>query len=212
VLLEVPAYRPAEAARLAGTTPTTVARWFKGYRAPGHRMAPVLPRPNDGSLSWLQLVEVAFIADFRRLGMRLERLRQAHDHVRATFGVAYPFAQLRFRTDGVHLLVPYGDQLVAADAGGQLSWAGMIQRRLEQLDYADDVVVRWHPRGRDCPVVLDPRVAFGAPHLVGTGVPTWAARERHRGGDPPATIAEDLGLTAEQVAAALAFESVVPAP
>src|SRR5205814_4431624 len=131
-VIELGAYRPAEVARYAGTTTATVARWFHGYAAPGHRMAPVLPRGGGGLLSFVELVEVAFVADFRRLGMALDRLRQAHDYLRTTLEVAHPFAQLRFRTDGAHLLAPFGDELVAADAAGQLAWVTSIAERIDQ--------------------------------------------------------------------------------
>jgi uncharacterized protein (DUF433 family) len=201
------AYRPTEAARYAGTTSATIARWFRGYEAPGHRMAPVLSRDENGLLSFHELVEVAFVADFRRLGMALQRLRQAHDYLRETFGVGQPFAQLRFRTDGAHLLAPFGDELVAADAVGQLAWATPIVTRLEQFDYEADAVSRWWPRGRSARVVIDPRVGLGAPVVAGTGVPTWIVRERDAAGESASAIADDLGLTAAQVAAALAFEA-----
>jgi len=66
--LYLPAYRFSEAARLAGTAPQTIARWYRGYEVPGHRMQPVLPSDGSPLLSYLQLVEVAFVATFRGLG------------------------------------------------------------------------------------------------------------------------------------------------
>jgi len=203
------AYRPTEAARLAGTSATTIGRWLRGDPAPGRKMAPVLARDARGLLSYLDLVELAFVADFRRLGLPLKRLRQGHDYLKTTFGVHHPFAQVRFQTDGLHLLAPFGDQLLAVDAGGQLSWPTMIQDRLGQLDYDDGgVAVRWFPRGRHGGVVVDPFVGFGSPLIEGTGMPTWAVRDRHRAGEPPTAIAEDLGLTAGQITAALRLEGL----
>src|SRR4029453_19047580 len=122
---ELGAYRVSEAARYAETSAATVARWFRGYEAPGHRMAPGVGRgdglpPGGGRvLSYLELIEVAFVADFRRLGMALARLRQAHDYLRTTFEVAHPFAEVRFRSDGAHLLAPFGEGLVPGGAGRQ---------------------------------------------------------------------------------------------
>jgi uncharacterized protein (DUF433 family) len=206
--LLLPGYRQAEAARFAQTTSATVARWFRGYEAPGHRMAPVLPKREGGLLAYLELVEVAFVADFRRLGMPLERLRQSHDYLRAQLDVAHPFAQLRFKTDGVHLLAQLEGALIAADARGQLSWPSMIEERLGQFDYEGEIACRWHLRGRATPIVLDPSVALGAPVVLGTSVPTWAVRDRRRAGEPSDEIARDLGLSAEQMLAALRFEGL----
>jgi len=205
-------YRASEAARYAETSAATVARWLRGDDAPGRRMAPVLGRRREGSgagglLSYLELVEIAFVADFRRLGMALERLRQAHDYLRTTFEVAHPFAEVRFRSDGAHLLAPFGEGLVAADAGGQMAWASPIARRLEQFDYDGGTVCRWYPRGRGGPIAIDPRVGFGAPVVDGTGLPTWAVRDRLRAGESRGTIARDLGLSEQQIEAALEFET-----
>src|SRR5689334_8066968 len=208
---ELGGYRTSEAARYAETSAASVARWFRGYAAPGHRMAPVLgrrgdPPPGAGRLlTYLELIEVAFVADFRRLGMPLERLRQAHDYLRTTFTVAHPFAEVRFRSDGAHLLAPFGEGLVAADAGGQLAWASPIARRLEQFDYDGGTVCRWYPRGRGGPIAIDPRVGFGAPVIGQTSLPTRAVRERHRAGESTAAIGADFGLSEEQVEAALRF-------
>ena len=207
---ELGGYRVSEAARYAETSAATVARWLRGDAAPGRRMAPVLARPGAGGLlSYLELVEIAFVADFRRLGMALERLRQAHDYLRTTFEVAHPFAEVRFRSDGAHLLAPFGEGLVAADAGGQLAWATPIARRLEQFDYDGGTICRWYPRGRAGPIAIDPRVGFGAPVIGATSLPTRAIRDRHRAGESAGAIAADFGLSEEQVEAALRFEGEV---
>src|SRR5947207_4453213 len=92
--LYLPAYRYGEAARLAQTTPQTIARWYRGYEASGHRMRPVLPLRHAPLVSYMQLVEVAFVADFRHLGIRLDSVRRAHQYLRKAFQVEYPFAQL----------------------------------------------------------------------------------------------------------------------
>src|ERR1700730_736649 len=105
--LYLPAYRYSEAARLTGTTSQTISRWYRGYSAPGHSMRPVLPSDGTALLSYLQLIEVAFVVDFRRAGVKLDRLRQAHDYCRKTFSSEYPFAQRKFKTDGVHVFAEF---------------------------------------------------------------------------------------------------------
>jgi hypothetical protein len=102
--LYLPAYRYSEAARLAETTPQSVARWFRGYQAPGHQMQPVFDAESPRLLSYMQLVEVAFVAAFRRLGVKLDDLRRAHEYLRRQLGVDYPFAQLELKTDGKNVL------------------------------------------------------------------------------------------------------------
>jgi uncharacterized protein (DUF433 family) len=214
--LYLPAYRSAEAARLVQTTVQTITRWYHGYESRGPRLRSVLPVPQAGLLSYMQVVEVAFVADFRRLGVRLESLRQAYRYLRKTFQVEYPFAQLDVKTDGVSVLAEYVaheggralGQMIAADRGGQLVWPEAILERFDQFDYEHQLAARWHPRGRENPILVDPRIAFGAPIIEPAGIATWIIRERYEAGEEIPEIEEDFGVTPEQIAAALAFEGV----
>jgi uncharacterized protein (DUF433 family) len=196
--LYLPAYRFADAARLARTTPQSVTRWFRGYSVPGHRMEPVLPMA--------QLVEAAFVASFRYLGVDLDRLRRAHRYLRERFDIEHPFAAYRFATDGVHVLTQFGEEMVAVDQGGQLAMAEVIRARAAEFDYEDGLALRWRPRGPDSVVLVDPRIAFGAPSVQ--GVPTSVLKERSRAGEAVDEIAEDYDLPPSAVLAALDFEGV----
>lgn len=205
--LYLPAYRFADVARLAETTPQSVRRWFRGYDAPGHHMDPVLPAPDASVISYLQLVETAFVASFRRQGVDLSRLRQAHEYLRSTFRVDYPLAQWRFKVHGQSLLVEIEGDLIAADRGGQYAVRQIIEERAEQFDYDDvGVALRWHPRGRSSVVLVDPRIAFGAP--VVKGVPTRVLKDRYAAGEDVSTIADDYEIERTAVVEALEFEGV----
>src|SRR4051794_36844436 len=93
--LYLPAYLVREAAALAGVHPTTVARWHYGYLSSQRkRTKPVLSSRVKGlPLSYLQLVEVSFVASFRRLGFQIKQIRAAHDYLSQVFGAEYPFAE-----------------------------------------------------------------------------------------------------------------------
>ena len=219
--LYLPAYRFSEAAGLTGTTAQTITRWYRGYESPGHRMKPVLPSEGSPLLSYLQLIEVAFVADFRRLGIKLDRLRAAHEYCRKTFNSEYPFARYQFKTDGVHVLAEFAEhmggfprttQLIITDAGGQVVWGQAIKERLEQFDYEEGLAFRWHPRGRSSVILVDPRIAFGAPMIGETGVPTAVVKERYDAGEKLDEIADDFDLPHSQVVEALEFEGVRLAP
>src|SRR5438270_10067645 len=151
--LYLPAYRYTEAAWLAQTTPQTVRRWYRGYYVLGHQMEPVFPSSELAFLSYVQLVEVAFVATFRRIGLKLDALRQAHKYLRQRFAVDYPFAQLELKTDGTNVLADVLPEsqlwLVVANRGGQLVWTEAVRDRFEQFDYEQGLALRWHLRGRD---------------------------------------------------------------
>jgi len=149
--------------------------------------------------------------------VKLDALRQARDYCARTLDSEYPFAQMRFKTDGVHVLHAlaeyeddglHGQHLVATDVGGQLVWVQAVADRIGEFDYEDGLALRWHPRGRDSVILIDPRVAFGAPIIGGTGVPTRILRDRFQAGEHIEDIQEDFGLTRPQLEQALFFEDV----
>ena len=48
-------------------------------------------------------------------------------------------------------------------------------------------------------VVIDPRVSFGRPVIVGTGIPTAALAEQFKAGDLPAVLAKEYGASEEAI-------------
>jgi uncharacterized protein (DUF433 family) len=148
--------------------------------------------------------------------VRLDGLRRAHTYLRKTFQAEYPFAQLAVKTGGVSVLAEYvgyeGGRtlrgLLAPDHDSQWEWPEAIQQRFGQFDYEGGRAVRWYPRGRANPIIVDPRIAFGVPIIEPAGIATWVIRERYGAGESLPEIEEDFGVTREQVAAALAFEGV----
>jgi uncharacterized protein (DUF433 family) len=217
--LYLPAYPVGEAARLAEVHPRTVSRWFYGYAMPsGGRAASVLgDRPRGAALSYLQLVEVAFVARFRKLNVSLKRIRIAHEFLAKTFAVELPFAQLGVRTDGADIFRDLEStegswvrQLLVASRHGQIAWADPIEERIRQFDWdiTQQLAVRWYPRGKDAPVVVDPRIAFGAPILRDSAIRTAVIKGRFQAGEDIEEIEGDFGLSAAAIRYALAFEGV----
>jgi uncharacterized protein (DUF433 family) len=212
--LYLPNYQIGEASHYAHISPQTVAAWHK---VAAGRKAPILSaRDKRVALSYMQLIEVAVVAAFRRAGVSLRRIRDARDYISKQLDAEFPFALYQFKTDGRHLLLTYqqvegrkgrGKHLVA-DEGGQLEWDEIIGPLLKEFDYEHEgIVIRWHLAGRSSPIVIDPRFSFGAPTVNGT--PTWAVVGRWNAGETDSDIADDLGLTKEQVKAALRFEGML---
>ena len=144
-------------------------------------MKPVLPNEAGSTLSYLQLVEAAFVASFRASGVRLQTLRQAHEYCRQTLHAQYPFAELEFKTDGVHLfhqLAQYdpawadAEPLVITDQAGQMGWKAAIRERLAQFEYEHGKALRWRPRKTKNVILIDPRNANETPNNGRTSDPT----------------------------------------
>lgn len=212
--LYLPAYRIAAAARYAETSPQTVSRW---HHESGVGAAGMPEREARAALSYLQLIEVAVVAAFRRKGVSLQAVRVAREYAAQMFEKEYPFAEVEFARAGRELLLDLGDVLpgrekgaVVASQWGQRAW----DEFLPEFDYWEDGLAKcWFVRGRDCPVLIDPCLSFGAPTV--RGVPTWAISGRRDAGETIDEIVEEFALARDEeevararadVRAALSFE------
>lgn len=209
--LYLPAYRISDAARYAGVAAQTVTHWHHG----DGRLGPALPgHEKRKHLSYLQLVEVAFVATFRQLGVSLQRIRRGRAYAAQVLNTEYPFAEYKWLTEGHHAMLNLIDvdedasigNLIVGDAHGQIAWQEMVGARFAQFDYEDDVAIIWHVDGRESPVVIDPRVSFGAPTV--SGIPTWVLKGRWNAGEDIKDIMDDFGLGEEEVSRALTFEGI----
>jgi uncharacterized protein (DUF433 family) len=214
--LVLPMYQIREAARYADVSPKTVAAWHK---AEDRSRLTLSQKSLRDALSYLQLIEVAVVAAFRKWGLPLRRIQDAREYVSRELQTEFPFAAYRFKTDGKSLLMDYQQiegkkgkgKLLDATAKGQFAWDAIVGRRLMEFDYeGHGMAIRWHVAGVGSPIVIDPQIAFGAPTVGGT--PTWVVRERWEAGESIDDIAEDFGLKKPDVVQGLEFEGVKPDP
>ncbi len=211
--LIIPSYRIGEAASYAKISPQTVAAWHKKK---GAKSSSVLSsRKAKEGLSFLQLIEVAVVAEMRKLGVKLPEIERARKYFKETTGLDYPFAQLRFKTDGADVLSDIEgavgrvltDKVLAANHQGQYIWTEMLSSRFKEFNYDDEgAVIAWKVAGEDKQIEIDPRLAFGAPQI--RGVKTSIIKSRWASGEEVDEIAEDFSLSELQVVDALLFEGM----
>lgn len=209
--LKLPTYGISEAARYADITGQTIRNWHKSSNRP----MPLGPREPGKALSYLQLIELAVVAAARDSGVPLWAIRETREYMRKQFDADFPFAQYRFKTDGKALWLDCIDligkkgkgKLLKASEKGQLAWADIIGR-LQEFEYDKKLglAVQWHVAGRKSPVIIDPRIKFGAPSV--DGVPTRLLLARWEAGETPEEIADDFDMAEKFVIAALEFEGV----
>ena len=85
-------------------------------------------------------------------------------------------------------------------------WFDLITEKSSEFDYEYDLALTWHPVGQSSSVVIDPRISFGVPAVV--GVPTWVIKGRWIAGESLEDICDDYGLAEHIVWDALDFEGI----
>lgn len=225
-------YYRAEAAHLLHLTASRLGRWVSGYTywlryqaQPSRRRQPPVVKTDlpqlDGAvaLSFLELMELRVVKAFIDKGVSLQRVRKAAHLASQHFGTEHPFASRRVFTDGHSIfasLSAHEDDLrlieLASDRHLQILFGEVLEPFLNEIDFDQTTALahRWWPLGRRRPVVLDPRIAFGAPTVAGTRVRTDTVFSTAQYSDP-AAAAEAYRLTGEQVQAAVEFESMLAA-
>lgn len=204
--LLIPAYQVGEAARYADISTNTVVAWHKSQET-------LSRKEKRAKLSYLQLIELAVVAAFRKARVPLPEIRAARAYIQNEFKSAYPFAEFKFKRYGKSLISEYEAggkrKLFKANQAGQLVWQEILGPVLKEFEYEHEgVAVRWHVAGLDSPIIIDPRISFGAPTIKGT--PTWIIKGRFDAGESDSEIAEDFNLDVPAVREALKFEGVLP--
>ena len=209
--LYLPTYQIAEVANYADIAPQTVAAWHKIENKF------LFEKEEKAALSYLQLIEVAVVAAFRKMGVPLKNIRATREYAKHHLRCEFPFATFKFKEEAKHLYLDSNvledlssNSVVQTDQGGQLAWKTVIGR-MREFDYEneyDGLALKWHVAGRSSPIIIDPRIAFGTPAVKGT--PTWIIKGRWDAGESDSDIAEDFQINLSDVKEALKFEKVVP--
>ncbi|WP_337844426.1 DUF433 domain-containing protein [Thermus sp.] len=109
------------------------------------------------------------------------------------------------------IFIEEGGNLLALSRGSQLALREILQEYLARVERdPKGLPLRFHPRGKAHRVLLDPRVAFGKP--VVRGVRTQVIASRFEAGESPESLAEDYGLSLQEVREAILFENLEGLP
>jgi len=216
---DIPAYSIFEAARYLLIPVGTLRSWLLGrkYQVRGIQKysKPLIELPNSEikQLSFTNLVE-AHVLRIIRLDhqITLQKVRTALDYLEQEAKMPHPLVRAEFQTDGVDLFLdtmflpdeseqgPNSDaMLINASRSGQIAIRQTLRNYLQRIERDEaGLAARLFPftrleRQEDSPriVVIDPRISFGRPVLVGTGIPTLILAERYKAGDSIEELARD---------------------
>lgn len=228
-LIGVGLYTVREAARLVKTRTDNVKRWVEGREyehRDGIRRSPriITPAldPVDGRriLTFVNLIELKFVAIFRDAGVSMPTIRAAAGEAARILDTDHPFARCKFRTDGKDVFAILERRDTAPE--------GITHRRfIEELrttnmvfedfiepfldnqirwDPVEEFAGSWWPLGKDHRVVIDPKRKFGKPIDSETGIPTWALYAATESGESIENIADWYEVPVDAVKQAVEFE------
>ena len=231
-LLGVGFYIRADAARLLKVHPARLNRWIYGYtyklrqesqqikRQKGPIVRVDLPSLDNAiALSFVELMELRVVKSFLDRGISLQRVRIAAERAMGLFDTAHPFASRRVFTGGKSIFAELVKGMDLPDVieltknrDLQVSSGMLLAKYLDEISFSDKTLLaeRWWPLSKQFPVVLDPKIGFGAPVVEGTATRTEvvAAMAKTTSTDTAANV---YGLTKRQVQASVQFEDLLAA-
>ncbi|MBC8352587.1 MAG: DUF433 domain-containing protein [Planctomycetes bacterium] len=170
---------------------------------------------SEDTVSFLELMELLFIRQFRHEEVSLQTIRTAAVVASRKFKTDYPFAVKKFDTDGKTIFgtlvkqVKDGEQEVIEDLQhGQYVFKQIVKPFFRKLEYGEQEALRYWPLFKKGRVVLDPERQFGQPIDAVTGVPTQALSDAVCAGDGQdvAAVAKWFDVPPRAVEQAILFE------
>ncbi|MCX6874454.1 MAG: DUF433 domain-containing protein [Verrucomicrobia bacterium] len=207
-------YLVPDAARILRLPVAVLRSWVCGRMEDDCRHFPVGQFTTDGTgadrhFGFHSLIELFSIAQLRARQIPMVTVRQARAELMQRFQTAHPFALEGLMTSGKTLLKALGDDiLLELGTRGQTAFGKVLEPFCAGLDFdqASTLANRYFPLGRQHPVVVDPRRAFGRPVIDGTNLTTEAVMALLRGGEAVDNIADSFRVAPAAILAAKAFE------
>lgn len=192
------------ASHLLGISERTLRLWSQP--AP-NGAAPLCPATHGWAFSFHDLLSLAVIAVLRQRKVTTAGVRETIRQLEARFEYERPLAHQNV-VDGIATV---GKSVVLLGEETDLTRSGQgvlldtVRTYLLPVEYGTDSLARlWRPADF---VLVDPDVQVGHPCIDSTRITTDTISGRAAQGESIDVIADDLGLTVEEVEAAIAFES-----
>jgi len=222
---DTPIYNPAYVSRLINLSTGRIKRWLKGYEfsytssSSGKEVLshkdPVIGREDSempNYASFLDLIDLLFVKQFLARGLSLQKIRKALTEAQALIG-GHHFAQRSFFTDGKNIYMQIkndSESLIELLSGGHWVISQFIKELAQQIEFDEPTgfAAKWYPLGKSGLVVIDPKISFGRPTLIGKSISTDNVFNCYLGeNENISKVCKWLDLNQEQVNAAIKFES-----
>lgn len=217
-VIDVAAYSIPEVARYLDVPRATLRYWtaVQPAKRGTKRIRPVIETADaaDRLLSFRNVIEVHVLDALRRCHrVPLQRVRIAVEYLRDRLHTEHPLADPSLQTDGIDLFVEKYGSLINISRAGQTAMRDVLVAHLRRIERDRHGVparlfpfTRKHDLDEPRVVVMDPRVQFGRPVLVSTGIPTSVIAERYKAGESIAELARDYRRDRTEIEEAIRCE------
>ncbi|MFM9888205.1 MAG: DUF433 domain-containing protein [Burkholderiales bacterium] len=219
-LRDQPAYSLAEGARYLKLPAATLRSWVVGRPYPTKsggtgRFNPLIrpARKLPPTLSFYNLIEAHVLRSLRTdHGVAVKALRKAINYAERTLQVERLLLRNDLRTHAGQVFLDEYGKLINLTASGQLAMRKLLEEHLNRVEWDEwQFPVRLYPfvsaeAGTLRPIAIDPNIAFGRPVVLKVGVSTGVLAERIDANEPLQEVADDYGLSVEEVEQAILYE------
>lgn len=226
---DTPIYNPAYVSRLIDLSTGRIKRWLQGYeyryiasdsgQEEWRHKEPVIDRESPAIpnyASFLDLIDLLFVKQFLNKGLSLQKIRKALNEAQGLVG-GHHFAQRVFFTDGKNIYLQVRDDaesLLELLSGGHWVISQFIKELAQQIEFDEPsgFAAKWFPLGKTGLVVIDPKISFGRPTIIGRHISTDNVYDCYLGeNENISKVCKWLDLTKDQVNAAIKFETSLKA-
>lgn len=189
-------------------------RTYRKSEGRGHFKPLIQPPTVDPVLlSFDNLIEAHVLRSLRtEHGVPLDAVRQALEYAQAELGIERLLLREDLCTDAGEVLLDRYGQLLSLSRSGQIAMREVFEQHLRRVEWdISHLPIRLYPflstaATVEKPVAIDPRIAFGRPVVLSTGVSTRAIAERIDAGEDVAELSVDYGMSEAEVRQAVLYE------
>ncbi len=215
---ELPLYSVTEAAHHIDVPPSTLRSWVVGRRYPvgdGWTKSDaiiLLPDQDDSRMSFNNLIEAFVVNALRKKhGASMLAIRKAASYAEEQLQIERMFLRDELKTNEGDLFWTEYSELINLSRGGMIAMKVMLESRLKRVERdISHLPLRLYPLVPSRPeartIVIDPTVSFGRPTVSNAGVSTAIVAQRIDAGEEIDALAEDYGLSEEEIRDAVVYE------
>lgn len=210
--------------RITGLPNRVIYRWVRGYDYTYNGETQHANKlwetdfdliDNQISLSFKDLIEIKFVNAFKKYGLGINTIRNSLLIAQERFGTNHPFSTMNFLTDGRKIFLAVegerGEKILEEISKRQIVFNQIVSPFLKQLEFENDILLRWWPLTKSKSVVLDPNRNFGQPIVKNEGILTEILSNAVHANDSFDVVMDWYNVSRKSLEDALEYESQLAA-